>query len=154
MSNFLVIATVTATLGQVLRNVVRNDVNGAEVTSVDPANSNGLPPTRVNVYLYQVLPNAALRNADLPTRRDDGSLMQRPNVALDLYYLLTFFGDDSRLEPQRMLGSVVSHCRHIPCSQGMKLSAPLAILASTFWLDQTWGCFGDGKIHTVDALHG
>ncbi len=54
MSNFLAIATVTATLGQVLRNVVRNDVNGAEVTSVDPANSNGLPPTRVNVYLYQV----------------------------------------------------------------------------------------------------
>ena len=43
---------------------------------------------------------------DLPTRNSRSDLVQRPRVALDLHYLLSFYGDDARLEPQRMLGSV------------------------------------------------
>ena len=46
------------------------------------------------------------RNRDLPTRNSDGELVQRPRVALDLHYLLTFYGDEMLLEPQRMLGNV------------------------------------------------
>jgi hypothetical protein len=49
----------------------------------------------VNVYLYQVLPNTALRNADLPTRDGSGRLLRRPSAALDLHYLFTFYGDQS-----------------------------------------------------------
>jgi hypothetical protein len=30
--------------------------------------------------------------------------VQRPRAALDLHYLLSFFGDESRLQPQRLLG--------------------------------------------------
>jgi hypothetical protein len=66
-----------------------------------------VPDKGVNVYLYQVTPNAAARNDDLPARGSDGRLVQRPRAALDLQYLLTFYGSDSELEPQRLLGGVV-----------------------------------------------
>ncbi len=107
MSNHLAIATVTATLAQVLQSEVEKDVPGTTVTTARPDAANAaLGGTRVNVYLYQVTPNAAWRNADLPTRADNGRLMQKPRVALDLHYLFTFYGAEAQLEPQRMLGSL------------------------------------------------
>ncbi len=107
MSNYLAIATVTAALQRTLQSTVGVDVEGATVTTVRPeSNGSGTPDTGVNLYLYQVTPNAAWRNADLPTRRSDGTMSLRPQVALDLHYLLTFFGEESQLVPQRLLGSV------------------------------------------------
>src|SRR5215212_5514896 len=104
MSNYLAIATVTATLSRTLTAAVGTDVSAAGVTTLRPDDA---PGTGVNVYLYQVGPNGAWRNADLPTRRDEGRLVQRPKVALDLHYLLSFYGDEAQFEPQRLLGSVV-----------------------------------------------
>jgi hypothetical protein len=105
MSNFLAVATVTAALSQVLLDAVKVDVPGADVSTVRPNGKSS--DTLVNIYLYQVMPSAALMNNDLPTRRPDGQLLQRPVAALDLNYLLTFFGAEAQLEPQRLLGSVV-----------------------------------------------
>jgi hypothetical protein len=74
-----------------------------------------MPGTGANVFLYQVTPNVAWHNADLPTRRAGGDLVQRPQAALDLHYLLTFYGAEAQLEPQRILGIVVRtlHARPI-----------------------------------------
>lgn len=122
MSNFLAIATVTAALSQVLRDGIQSDVAGADVTTLDPSTSGGaVPATRVNLFLYQVTPNAAWRNADLPTRRSDGQLVQRPQVALDLHYLLTFYGDEGQLEPQRLLGSAVRTLHERPLLTRQKI---------------------------------
>src|SRR5262249_49957897 len=99
MSNFLAVATVTATLGQVLQAAISSDVPGATVTTIRPEGP-GARPAEVNVYLYQVTPNAAYRNADLPTRGSNGQVVQRPQAALTLHYLISFYGDDSKLEPQ------------------------------------------------------
>jgi hypothetical protein len=108
VSNHLAIATVTATLAQFLQSVVEQDVGGLTVTTTRPDGANGpAPGTRLNIYLYLVTPNAAWRNSDLPTRADDGRLMQKPRAALDLHYLLTFYGSEAQLEPQRLLGSTV-----------------------------------------------
>ena len=108
MSNFLAIATVTATLQlEVVGPAASTAVGGAIAIPTRPDNRDAeISATRVHIYLYQVSPNAAWRNRDLPTRNSDGELVQRPRVALDLHYLLTFFGDDRLLEPQRMLGNV------------------------------------------------
>ncbi len=107
MSNFLAIATVTASLQSLLQDALNQDVPGATVTVVRPDGSdNGLPSTGANIYLYQVTPNNAWRNTDLVTRSSDGRLVNRPRVALDLHYLLTFYGADEQFEPQRVLGSV------------------------------------------------
>jgi hypothetical protein len=109
MSNFRAVATVTATLAiEILQAAAAAAVPGAIVTTQRPdsVSGGGAPASRVNLYLYQVTPNAAFRNTDLPTRGSDGQIVERPRVALDLYYLLTFYGDEAQLEPQRLLGSV------------------------------------------------
>ncbi|MDW7725686.1 MAG: DUF4255 domain-containing protein [Candidatus Methanoperedens sp.] len=105
MSNFLAVATVTETIRQMLQ--PGKDVPGATVTTQRPDAAGGAQGLRVNLYLYQVTPNAALRNDDLPNRRTGGELVKHPKVALNLHYLLTFYGDEGNLEPQRLLGSVV-----------------------------------------------
>jgi hypothetical protein len=107
MSNYLAIATVTAALQQVLLPPVKQAVGGANVGFNRPDPASSTTPL-VNIYLYQITPNGAYRNADLPTRRSDGTLVQRPQAAFDLHYLFTFHGDDSQLQPQLMLGAVVT----------------------------------------------
>lgn len=108
MSNYLAIATATAALSRSLQAAIGVDVPGAIVTTVRPDGpSSGVPDTGVNIFLYQVTPNASWRNNDLPTRRPDGTLVQRPQVAIDLHYLLSFYGNEVDLEPQRLLGSTI-----------------------------------------------
>ncbi len=106
MSNHLAVATVTATLRDLVFSSVSADVPGADVTMVRPdGTGSGVPATGVNIFLYQVTPSAAARNEDVPTRSQDGTLVRRPRVGLDLHYLLTFYGSEAQLIPQRLLGS-------------------------------------------------
>ncbi|MEM9903917.1 MAG: DUF4255 domain-containing protein [Cyanobacteria bacterium P01_D01_bin.44] len=116
MSNHLAIATVTAAFSQLLQRAATDAVPGATVTTKRPERvEQGIPETRVNVYLYQVSPNLNMRNADLPTRHSNATLVQQPITALDLFYLVSFYGDENQLEPQRLLGKTVStvHARPI-----------------------------------------
>ena len=72
MSNHLAIATVTATLRDLVFAAVSADVPGANVTMVKPDGvGSGVPATGVNIFLYQVTPSAAARNEDLPTRSEN-----------------------------------------------------------------------------------
>jgi hypothetical protein len=122
----LAIATVTAALREVLQPVVQKAVPGANVGFSRPDSGGGTPPPpAVNVYLYQITPNAAHRNSDLPTRRSDGTLVQRPQAAFDLHYLFTFHGDDTQLQPQLLLGAVASTLHAQP------LLSPSAITKAT-----------------------
>jgi hypothetical protein len=107
MSNALAIATVTQTLQNVLTEALAwSNVSSAQVTMLRPDDPSLQQATGVNIFLYQVSPNPALRNNDLPTRAADGTLLQLPQAALDLFYLLTFYGDDTKLEQQRLLGAI------------------------------------------------
>ncbi len=106
MSNALAIATVTTALAQIVRTAAQSVVNGADVVTGRP-DPNATPAHRIHLFLYQVSPNGAMRNNDLPTRSTDGKLATRPTVALDLHYLLAFYGSEADLETQRMLGAVV-----------------------------------------------
>lgn len=109
LSNFLAIATVTAALRWTLQSAINKNISGADVKNVRPDGTGGtLPSPGVNIYLYQVSQNPSMRNADLPGRLSEGQMIRRPNVPLDLHYLLTFYGDEEYLMPQRLLGSVVS----------------------------------------------
>lgn len=109
MSNFLAIATVTAVLKKGLLEVIQTAIPGAEVTTVRPdrQGSGGTPGQGINIFLYQVSLNGALRNADLPMRRASGELINLPQVALNLDYLLSFYGSDLELQQQRLLGIVI-----------------------------------------------
>jgi hypothetical protein len=106
MSNFLAIATVTAALKVRVENAAATEVSGAKVRMGRPESPPNSDPV-IDLFLYQVTPNGALRNDDLPTRRADGTLLQRPRAALDLHYLFSFRGDESVLEPQRLLATTI-----------------------------------------------
>ena len=106
MSNALAIATVTTALAQIVRRAVQSVIPGADVLTERPDNTPVGQP-RARLFLYQVSSNGALRNADLPTRTAEGALTTRPTAALDLHYLLAFYGNEGDLEPQRMLGAAV-----------------------------------------------
>ncbi len=106
MSNYLAIATVTKALAQILDTAVKAAVGSSSAVTQRPPS--GSTSACVDVFLYQVTPNAAMRNSDLATRDAQGQVVKRPTSALDLHYLMSFYGDDSKFEPQRMLGAVVT----------------------------------------------
>lgn len=119
MSNYLAIAAVTATLRDLLEAEAQQIVSGATVTTLRPEKATDGATSRKggNLFLYQVTPNAAWRNQELIThRRDVSSPDNRPRdivgksqpVALNLQYLLSFYGDEKILEPQRLLGNAVA----------------------------------------------
>ncbi|MGH8611953.1 MAG: DUF4255 domain-containing protein [Gammaproteobacteria bacterium] len=116
MSNYLAIATVTAALGQIVHNAAQS--SGVGSVGLDfgrpTAPGDGQTARKVQIYLYQVTPNAAIRNSDLPTRGPDGKLVERPQAALDLHYLLAFYGSQQTLEPERMLGAVARNLHARP----------------------------------------
>jgi hypothetical protein len=110
MSNVLAVAAVTSTIRYVLDRAVQADrpgaVGGANVTTVRPAAlaTGDLAQTAgLNVWCYLATPNHAVAADDVPARRPDGSVAGRPVAALDLHYLVTCYGDDALLEPQRLL---------------------------------------------------
>jgi uncharacterized protein DUF4255 len=112
MSNTLAVAAVTSTLRYLLEQALGGSqpgpVGSARVTTLHPAKlaDRDEPelPKGINVFLYQVSPNPTWSLADLPARRDDGSLMTTPQAALDLHYLISCTGDDAELDAQRLLG--------------------------------------------------
>lgn len=127
MSNFLAIASVTATLQRTLQAAVQADVAGAQVTTLRPAEGDAeLPTTGVNLFLYQVTPNASWRNDDLMARRPSGEVAVRPRAALDLHYLCSFYGNEGELEPQRLLGSTAAFLHSRPLLTRAAIAAAVA----------------------------
>jgi hypothetical protein len=134
VSDFRAIAAVTATLQRTLQEAIQGDVSGATVTTVRPAEgeNTNLPDTGINVFLYQITPNPHWRNGDLPTRRPDGSLAQRPQAAVDLHYLFSFYGGDVALEPQRLLGSTLAFLHSQPLLTREQIEAAVSDPAKPF----------------------
>ncbi|HEY2069705.1 MAG TPA: DUF4255 domain-containing protein [Rhizomicrobium sp.] len=99
MSNSLSIAAVTATLQSILTQGL-NSFSGMSVTiqPLDKARPSGpgTPKAQVNLFLYQVSRNAAWANADMPRQNLPGEL-SIPPLPLNLFYLLTAYGDDDDL---------------------------------------------------------
>jgi hypothetical protein len=131
VSNALAIAAVTESLVALLNDhLPAAQVNNSTVSAVTPDQTLGRANPGVNVFLYQVSPNAALRNPDLPTRALDGTMLQKPQAALDLHYLFTFYGDDTLLEQQRMLGVVALTLHRFPNLQRNQIQ-PVPITHAT-----------------------
>ena len=112
MSNALAIAGVSAVLKDLLDSgLIEHQVTdalgaGVLVSSlapdVVPITGDGAVP-RLNLFLYQVTPNAAWRNVGLPSRDASGRRISNPPLALDLHYLLTAYGI-AELQAEVLLG--------------------------------------------------
>lgn len=121
MSNYLAIATVTEILKELVQEAI-HAISGASVTATRPYSKLDTKAA-VNLYLYQVLPNKSLRNMDLPTRKGDGTVIQTPQAALDLSYLFSFYGDEAKQEPQRLLGNVAAALHARPVLETLQIRA-------------------------------
>lgn len=118
MSNQLAIANATCTLRYLLTPAVRL-VPGAQVTTVRPDSLGTAKMTRgVNLYLYRITPNTNYRNVDLPTRRADGSLADKPTQVVDLHFLISTFGDETKLESQLLMGAVIGRMHEVGILSG------------------------------------
>lgn len=130
MSNHLAIATTTTAIQRLLQSSLDAHFGGAvAVTAERP----GFPEStwrstdwRVNLFLYQVRPNASLRNEELAVRRADGSFVSRPSFAVDLHYLLSFYGDESSLQPQRAMGVALTALHTWPVLDRAWLASTIA----------------------------
>ena len=107
MSNALAIASVTAVLKNLLDNAM------IDVVSKEPVKVSTSPPdcikagngeeTRLNLFLYGVVPNTGWRNVGLPSRDNQGQPVSNPPLALDLFYLLSAYEADD-LDAEILLG--------------------------------------------------
>src|SRR5712692_7317906 len=110
MSNALAIAAVTATLSSLLQNVNQGTgLSGVSISTKPPDkardSNNG---NQLNLFLYQILPNAAWRNMDIPQRMRSGET-SIPPLALNLYYMLTAYGtSNDDLLSHRLLGHAMN----------------------------------------------
>lgn len=129
MSNYLAVATVTATLRDLVQETVGATVAGATVTTQRPdsVKGNGLNNPMINIFMYMVAPNPAWRNTDITIHPFDSNKVDiRRQMPLNLFYLVSFYGNDLVFEPQRMLGSVVSAIHARPRLSAQAIQATVA----------------------------
>jgi hypothetical protein len=111
MSNALAIAGVTAVIKDLLDSGLIDhaitDTLGAGVTvttqAPDTVSLDSQATPQLNLFLHQVTPNTAWRNAGLPSRDSAGNRISNPPLALDLHYLLTAYGR-ADLQAEVLLG--------------------------------------------------
>ncbi|MBS1144029.1 MAG: hypothetical protein H6R14_1435 [Proteobacteria bacterium] len=121
MSNALAIAGVTAVIKDLLNNGLIDQAiadtmgKGVIVTAKAPdtvvLGDEG--DTQLNLFLHQVTPNVAWRNAALPSRDSNGNRITNPPLALDLHYLLTAYGQ-AELEAEILLGYALQLLHETP----------------------------------------
>ncbi len=108
MSNHLAIATVTAVLQRTLQASVQRHVESVRISTIAPHRiGQGTPETGINLFLYHVSRNNALKNPDALAQRARNKRTPWRQAALELHYMLSFYGNEAELEPQRLMGSVV-----------------------------------------------
>lgn len=118
MSNALAVATVTQALALLIESNLGPELDIAvKVETRKPPSEPPSEPT-VTVFLYQVTPNPAMRNNDLPTRAADGTLRNRAAAPLDLHYVISAYGEETELVGQRLLGCVIRTLQEIPVLPG------------------------------------
>ena len=132
MSNALAIAAVTATLSSLLQNVNQGTgLSGVSITTKPPDkardSNNG---NQINLFLYQVLPNGAWRNMDIPQRVRSGETAIPP-LALNLFYMLTSYGEgNDDVLGHRLLGHAMSILYDHPLLGAPEIATALGSLNS------------------------
>lgn len=115
MSNFRAVAVVTATLEHMLQDAANQAVAETDVRIGSPTAKlaeEGKP--LINIFLFRVLPNSQHRNDHFPTRDGAGISRVRAKLALDLHYVLSFYGNAAKFEPERLYGASALALEHGP----------------------------------------
>jgi hypothetical protein len=112
MSNTLAIASVSGVLTARIRGLLDGaGLSGFTVTAGHPTQDSN---PGVYLHLYQILPNANLRNETLPERSGDGVALRPARLAVDLHLLFTFVGEPATFDGERLAGLVMTGLNEVP----------------------------------------
>ncbi len=108
MSNALAIAAVTRTLRDLLYQSIRNELANPSVTALPPDRAREQHTgNQVNLFLYHTQPSVERCNQHPQYQLRRGET-RKPPLALDLYYLITAYGEDGKDEiGHQLLGRVM-----------------------------------------------
>lgn len=127
MSNSLAISTVSAAFLRRILSAANAVVPNAKVRLGPPTaklSDDGLP--LVNLHLYRVEPNATHTNDHLPSRGAAGLMRNPSKLALNLHYVMSFYGDHDAFEPDHMLGEVMLALEHEPALSKTTVASAIA----------------------------
>jgi hypothetical protein len=116
-----------AAVTQVVKGLLQTAVDAfVTVTTKSPDKARlGQDGDQLNVFLFQVTPNAAWRNRDLPISRPNEA--PRPLLALNLLYLLSSYGDsDDEVAGQQLLGRAMLFLHQNPMLDNTSIRSLLA----------------------------
>jgi hypothetical protein len=109
MSNAMSIAAIT----RVIKDAIQYRISTSDIAGLDPKIWS-LPLDKVetkiasdgnviNLFMYRTTHNQGWRNKDLPSYNNDGDILTKPKLGLDLYYMLSCYGAED-LYAEMMLG--------------------------------------------------
>lgn len=149
VSDYRAIATVTAVIRDILIESQDNIGSNATVRTSspndlkEPSNDADI----LNLFLYQVTSNNACHSLDLPTRNQNGKLMTKPKLALDLHYLLTT-ASKNELKAQLMLSSAMMALQENAIIPKNKIMNTTSLTEDT---DEKF-LFGSNLVNQVESL--
>ena len=136
MSDYLAVGGVSAVLCSLLSTALSSGgpttilgpTPGITATSPDliPTGANEQP--RLNLFMYYIGLNPALRNFGLPSSNARGARLSNPELALDLHYLVTAYGS-TQFDPEILLAWAMKVFHDTPVVPSQTIQAALDGLA-------------------------
>jgi len=134
MSDYTAVAGVSAVLCSLLSTALADGPTtilgptpGITAVSPDLITTGANEQPRVNLFMYYVSLNPALRNLDLPSSNAHGARVSNPPLALDLHYLVTAYGS-TQFDPEILLAWALSVFHETPVIASQTIQAAFEAL--------------------------
>lgn len=137
MSDYLAVGGVSAVLCAMLSDALTtsgpSSVLGASTTPITAISPDLIvtgadEQPQLNVFMYYVSLNPALRNSDLPSRNGQGVQISNPPLALNLHYLVTAYGS-KQFDAEILLGWAMKVFHDTPVVPPTTIQGALTALA-------------------------
>jgi len=135
MSDYLAVGGVSAVLCSILSTALASGgpttilgpTPGITAVSPDLITTGQNEQPRLNLFMYYVSLNPALRNLGLPSSNAQGARLSNPPLALDLHYLVTAYGS-TQFDPEILLAWALSIFHETPVVPSQTIQAALDAL--------------------------
>jgi len=137
MSDYLAVGGVTAVLCSLLSTAlaiggpttILGPTRGITAVSPDLITTGPDEQPQLNLFMYYISLNPALRNLGLPSSNAQGGRLSNPPLALDLHYLVTAYGS-AQFDAEILLGWAMKVFHDTPVMPSQTIQAALDTLAA------------------------
>lgn len=139
MSDYLAVGAVSAVLCSLLSTalpdggpnlVLGSSTAGITATSPDLIATGAHEQPQINLFMYHVNINPALRNLDLPSASPGGARLSNPPLALNLHYLVSAYGS-GQFDPEVLLAWAMKVFHDTPVVSSQAIQQALTALPSS-----------------------